>query len=1079
MQTLMPNTPRIIAARAFIALLSAASAVGCQGQRVNPSADIEPSFAPFLQAETISNVMTEESGSFEPKPAADGTRTRTSEDAMNANAIPSFNPGAPTALPGPNTLRMLPRHNPYAEDLLDHWGHRNVETIPERLGLGSSDDDSITLQALRSTAASASTGPVVAPELYEGDTVEVLGERLGVRYGRWTGGPADTLSIGFNFDYATEAIRNDRAFQALIDRAGKAWSHQIADDWSVWHLPEGTFKARLIRNGGAGDIILVRPGGETSTGLEIFVTEHDEIEGPGTPPSRGGPSLRSPMTKVEPHTGAIEFTSGVTDLRDLSSLSVAVHEIGHVLGSWAGSPTYTDREHGTWNGPNVIAVHGRPAPFQDRLDPHTSVDGERSPEAATFDFVHAGVCVSVMAYCKNRASSLLPHAIDYAFLADLGMNIVAPTDRPETYGFGVWTSHAGASVSVARTLRPVTDRAAVDDPLNFHGTLGTIDLLEARVDAFGDRSTDDARLSYGTDAPLSTVRFAGGLFGIALELEGLPPVIGNANLEVDLDAFMGVARFTSLEVFEHGTGIVFGSGILHYPFELSGNTILGARPGTSLRADFYGPHHEDIAGTLHDPFAGLLASFTTAFDARPARENILLASDYAVGRSRRWSTTNTAFNGFAEHACTSRSSCLTRTAQSSRPWSDWTEMTYEDALNGTTGTNVTEEGHLIADRDRIRIERQVTRSFGSSAGSYTVDGYLASMAHVTFATGFQRGSNWNGEPWPLDSHFFELWSTVRGTAARSLPQTSSARWTGVMLGYDYGRGGADITRHVHGTAVVNYRFSTGTLDVEFENIESRDAKSTVEDIVFEGIDPMSGGTFRHNDRAGYIEGAIFGPGHEEAAGRFQSYECNDSGCRHRVIGTFGGTAVPATPALEARGSVNRNEYQRQDGTAYAIHSYEEWGLWGTKFGEELFGAFLSRDSSTTVPAIRFEGTPSGTRTIHGSAVWTGDTRAFERSPDPDWFTPVKGSARLEADFGAGTVDVDLTSFERGHPDVSWDAVPIIAGGFEQAYVAENFAGNLYGTLGIDGKFYGPEHEGAAGSFETPLLEGVFVTMRDL
>ena len=685
-----------------------------------------------------------------------------------------------------------------------------------------------------------------------------------------------------------------------------------------------------------------------------------------------------------------------------------------------------------------------------------------------------------MAYCSSR-TSILPHPIDYAFLADLGMTVIDLRDRPETYGLGVWTDHAVANVSVARTLRPVTARTTLDDPLNHHDALGTIDLLEARVDAFGHRSTGDARLSYSTDTLLGTARFAGGLFGTALELEGLPPVIGDANLKVDLDVLLGDAHFTSLEVFEHGTGTVFGSGALHYPFELSGNTILGTRAGTSLRADFYGPRHEDIAGTLHESVRRSPRRFCRRFRHSPhARGHPpRLRLRYRANVPKRGHRHR--LNGIAEHACASRSSCLTRTALFPEPWNEWTESTFEDVVNETLGANITERAYLIADRDGIRIERQARRRFGPGGGSHTVDAYLASMEHATFATGFQRSYNWTGEPEPLGPDFFEIWSAVQGTAAKSLPQMGSARWTGVMFGYNH-RGDTGVDRHVHGDATVDYRFSTGTLDVEFANIESRDAKSTLEDITVEDIEPTSEGTFRRSDRTGYIEGALFGPAHEEAAGRFHSWECGSTDCASQVTGTFGGTAVPATPAFEARGSVNRDEYQRGDGTTYAIHSYEDWGLWGTKFGEVLFGAFLSQDRATTVPTMRFEGTPSGTSPAHGNAVWTGETRAFERSPGTDgsdWFTPVRGDARLEANLEAGTIDIDLTGFERDHPDVSWDSVPLVAGAFEQTYETTNFAGRYYGRLSIDGNFYGPEHEGAVGSFTTPLLEGVFAAMRDL
>ena len=139
------------------------------------------------------------------------------------------------------------------------------------------------------------------------------------------------------------------------------------------------------------------------------------------------------------------------------------HEIGHVLGCLAGWRTvteeryapYTDTEAGAWTGPNVVALHGGAAPFQDNADSHAWVDGERDPEATEYDFPHSGVCESLMAYCNHSGAlrAFLPQAIDFAFLADLGMTIAEETDRPETYGLAGWTDHAAFTLAVSRDLR--------------------------------------------------------------------------------------------------------------------------------------------------------------------------------------------------------------------------------------------------------------------------------------------------------------------------------------------------------------------------------------------------------------------------------------------------------------------------------------------------------------------------------------------------------------------------------------------------------------------------------------------------
>ena len=117
--------------------------------------------------------------------------------------------------------------------------------------------------------------------------------------------------------------------------------------------------------------------------------------------------------------------------------------------------------------------------------------------------------------------------------------------------------------------------------------------------------------------------YAGGLIGAAIDLAALPPVTGDANLTVDLDTLDGTADFTSLNVYSDEETMIFAGGALHYPFALSDSAIVGTDENSTFSAAFYGPGHEDVAGTLHDPRAGLLASFGATHDDRPQREEII------------------------------------------------------------------------------------------------------------------------------------------------------------------------------------------------------------------------------------------------------------------------------------------------------------------------------------------------------------------------------------------------------------------------------------------------------------------------
>ena len=123
-------------------------------------------------------------------------------------------------------LSLRPIDNAGAGDLLDHWGHRRI--VPASgllLETPGADEDAAGLRDVLEAARKA--GPAgLAPGLREDDAVSPLGRRRGVSYGRWTGGPADTLSIEFDLEHATREMRGDGSFRAALERAGKVWSRR-------------------------------------------------------------------------------------------------------------------------------------------------------------------------------------------------------------------------------------------------------------------------------------------------------------------------------------------------------------------------------------------------------------------------------------------------------------------------------------------------------------------------------------------------------------------------------------------------------------------------------------------------------------------------------------------------------------------------------------------------------------------------------------------------------------------------------------------------------------------------------------
>ena len=820
-----------------------------------------------------------------------------------ADPIPLSSSGA-TALQtegGGLAQAERPRQNAGAADLLDHWGHRRVQSVVEGLSLSTAapDADGADAKRLRA-AAQAREATSLVPNLHSDDEIRLLGSRRGVTYGRWTGGPADTLSIEFDLSRAGSAMRYDPAFRALLERSGKAWSRRIADTWAAWERLPGDHKGWLWNDDSREIEVRVGPAGETSDRLEIDVKDNELAEAAG----RGGFSGRQASGRPwEPRFGEVQIDREfLRDAGEASLFAVIGHEIGHVLGAWSGQEwtqpyaPYTDTERGTWSGPNVIAVHGRPAPFQDAADPHAWVKGERSPRATEFDFGHSGVCASLMAYCRHGDSrpAFLPDAIDFAFLADLGMTVIDETDRPETYGLLGWTDHAGFALSVSRDLQIAIGQSGNGGYRLHSNTLDVTDVLQAEVDVFGLRSTGDLRRSYPAEGAEGTVRYTGGLLGAAIDRTGLPPVTGDASLAVNLGSLDGTASFTALQVHTHGNPEIFFGGSLHYPFELSANGIVGTAAGSTLQADFYGPGHESVAGALHDPNAGLLASFGAAHDDRPGREEVVAAADRLLGASYRTGAADPAADGWSQYRCATATACESR-HEGSDGWSDWTTATRSEVLAATAGWTWRSAEKPDADRDIVRIARHSAESTDGLQGRHVVDGYTGTLGHVAFGTGFERHTNWVvalEEGIAETDSSFNRWAGVQGTASGT-PPDEVARWSGLMLGYQGGRSASE-TPFVEGRASLEYSLSDNSVDVAFSDVASRDGRRSLRDFAFKDLQVEEDGTFGRDGAAGTMDGAFFGRSQEEAAGAFHHNASN-------VTGGFGAHRLPDIAALEGRG----------------------------------------------------------------------------------------------------------------------------------------------------------------------------------
>lgn len=223
-----------------------------------------------------------------------------------------------------------------------------------------------------------------------------------------------------------------------------------------------------------------------------------------------------------------------------------------------------------------------------------------------------------------------------------------------------------------------------------------------------------------------------------------------------------------------------------------------------------------------------------------------------------------------------------------------------------------------------------------------------------------------------------------------------------------------------------------------------------------------------------------------------------SGCALLLVaGCVGGNGsvnkeMPPRPRLEPAGEVTLSTTGEARLAPIDMHGdavtavFHNWGVWGGVLrddvvtcaaigcppgGDEIFWATLTSEGDGTVTKM-VTGTPSETSPVSGSAVWNGDVHGYEtdtvatlESTSVTTHAPVEGDARLEVDFTAATVDVEFTDLDNDQADLSWSALTMDSGAFGNA------------AAGIEGSFYGADHEGAAGTFERDGLTGVFGALR--
>ena len=380
-------------------------------------------------------------------------------------------------------------------------------------------------------------------------SMNTIGQRNGIAYGQWLGGPAGSLDIDFHWQYAEDV---PSAVRASLERAAKSWSRRLLDHFEpvrFHRMPRDIFDAGI-------DL-------ETDD-LTIVVTHWTE---PGQS-SAAAWEWNETETDFEPLVGHFYLAQGETieDSYDIGHhwlIHIAAHEVGHVLGhDFAQSQIppsidrYIDHEDHTFNGPKSIAEHGRPVPFQWLEDARRPVPtGTGTVEWAQVLSVAeirrllwrlvvpgvGGVCSMVMSYvdgiCGNSREKYGPNELDFAYMDDIGWDVLdARTARePEVYGYGAWAEYSAWGVGVERILGAIP---ASGNDIAHH------DWLQASADAFG--TAPDTLFTDTFAGQTGAAAWSGSLLGVDTGQAMLPPVFGNAELEIQLATLEGTARFDEL-----------------------------------------------------------------------------------------------------------------------------------------------------------------------------------------------------------------------------------------------------------------------------------------------------------------------------------------------------------------------------------------------------------------------------------------------------------------------------------------------------------------------------------------------------
>lgn len=199
----------------------------------------------------------------------------------------------------------------------------------------------------------------------------------------------------------------------------------------------------------------------------------------------------------------------------------------------------------------------------------------------------------------------------------------------------------------------------------------------------------------------------------------------------------------------------------------------------------------------------------------------------------------------------------------------------------------------------------------------------------------------------------------------------------------------------------------------------------------------------------------------------------------RDDGTGEVPGAEAAYVLEPVGSVTRTLVTPPSGgDPYLRTVIDGWGFWGVLVGGGPAGTEPLFRATITAQADLNENDPIATSSFgaHGqnslsnptfSAFWSGEVRALEAFPS---YAAVEGDALLEFNSDIGALDITLSNFDNGYEDIRWTDILVTDGSFHQDLDPRYYR--------IGGSFYGTNHEGVAGAFDTFELFGIYAAVRD-